>query len=302
MILPTHKTSITYIEHCKVVAADDRLAYVKAKNGLEKHFSLPYGNTNVILLGPGTSLTHQAAYFLSSEGVLVGFVGGGQTPLYFASQNEYRPTEYLQNWYPLWENADSRLNVAKVLQIKRLEYVLSIYQKSFKSIFTQVEKVCESYREKILLAKDNQMLLGFEGNFVKNLYKTWAGEYEVNFKRTPQTKENLVNTLLDNGNYLAYGLAGSLLWILGISHSLSVSHGKTRRGGLVFDFADVIKDSTILPICFQSVDKNLDQSQFRKEATQFLEDAKALKYLFETFMFIHENAEHIKTGNIFKFI
>ena len=42
---------------------------------------------------------------LAGAGVLVGFFGGGATPLFsgveiqwFSPQNEYRPTEYVQGW------------------------------------------------------------------------------------------------------------------------------------------------------------------------------------------------------------
>lgn len=41
------------------------------------------------------------------------------------------------------------------------------------------------------------------------------------------------NRLLDHGNYLAYGLAATTLWVLGIPHGFAVMHGKTRRGALV---------------------------------------------------------------------
>ena len=55
---------------------------------------------------------------------------------------------------------------------------------------------------------------------------------------------------LNHGNYLAYGLAATTLWVLGIPHGFAVMHGKTRRGALVFDVADLIKDSVILPWAF----------------------------------------------------
>jgi hypothetical protein len=41
----------------------------------------------------------------------------------------------------------------------------------------------------------------------------------------------------------AYGLAATTLWVLGIPHGFALMHGKTRRGALVFDIADLIKDS-----------------------------------------------------------
>ncbi|MDD5274125.1 MAG: hypothetical protein PHU14_15580 [Methylovulum sp.] len=76
-ILPTHKTTIEYLEHCRIQAADERLVYVKRKDAVEQHFAIPYGNTSVLLLGPGTSITQQAARLLASQGMLLGFCAGG---------------------------------------------------------------------------------------------------------------------------------------------------------------------------------------------------------------------------------
>src|SRR5690606_40142908 len=64
-------------------------------------------NTTTVLLGTGTSITQAAMRELAKAGVLVGFCGGGGTPLFAANevdvevawltpQSEYRPTEYLQ--------------------------------------------------------------------------------------------------------------------------------------------------------------------------------------------------------------
>jgi CRISP-associated protein Cas1 len=58
------------------------------------------------------------------------------------------------------------------------------------------------------------------------------------------------NAFLNHGNYLAYGLAATTLWVLGIPHGFAVMHGKTRRGALVFDVADLVKDAIVLPQAF----------------------------------------------------
>ena len=70
----------------------------------QKFWSIPYGNTSVLLLGTGTSISQPAARLLAEEGVMLAFVGGGGTPLFLSSQSEYRPTEYLQAWVTFWWN------------------------------------------------------------------------------------------------------------------------------------------------------------------------------------------------------
>ena len=69
-MLHSHKDGILYLEHCKVSSSDDRLTFSRYEDAVEKFWSIPYAATGCILLGPGTSLTHKAAKFLSSEGVM----------------------------------------------------------------------------------------------------------------------------------------------------------------------------------------------------------------------------------------
>ena len=83
--------------------------------------------------------------------------------------------------------------------------------------------------------------------------------------QTPETKRiALANRLIDHGNYLCYGMAGAALWALGIPPHLSLFHGKTRAGGLVFDVADAFKDAFVLPLAFHAavIPKVDDREQF----------------------------------------
>lgn len=85
------------------------------------------------------------------------------------------------------------------------------------------------------------------------------------------------NSRIDHGNYLAYGVAGAALWTLGIPAGLSVLHGKTRPGGLVFDIADSFKDAIILPSAFASFG---DESEHRAAAMGALQDHRCLHRCF----------------------
>ena len=277
-ILPTHKTTIEYLEHCRVQAADERLVYVKRKDALEQHFAIPYGNTSVLLLGPGTSLTQQAARLAASQGMLVGFCAGGATPIYLAALNEYREPEYLQKWYPLWENQATRLAIAKHWQAVRARLVCKTWLK-LEGIEIDCTAIADNFLGRVAVAVDTQGILIAEAWFAKQLYAQLARHFNTQFTRQPKSQD-LINQFLDNGNYLADGLAACCLWVLGIPHSLPVLHGKTRRGALVFDVADLIKDAAIMPNAFLAIANKETESQFRRRALATLDDLKALKCLF----------------------
>jgi CRISPR-associated protein Cas1 len=62
---------------------------------------------------------------------------------------------------------------------------------------------------------------------------------------------------------------------------MPVVHGKTRRGALVFDVADVIKDGAILPNAFLSAIHGESDQQMRDRCVAFLDRSRALPYLFD---------------------
>lgn len=75
----------------------------EAKNE-NQYWNIPIANTTVIMLGTGTSISQAAMRMLTSAGVLVGFCGGGEAPLFMGSeiewitpQSKYRSTEYIRS-------------------------------------------------------------------------------------------------------------------------------------------------------------------------------------------------------------
>lgn len=84
------------MEHCRVMVKDNIVCMLQNDDSYQTFIPIPFANMNVLLLGNGTSITNSAARMLSDDGTMLGFVGGGGSPLFLASQSEYRPTEYLK--------------------------------------------------------------------------------------------------------------------------------------------------------------------------------------------------------------
>ena len=69
--------------------------------------------------------------------------------------------------------------------------------------------------------------------------------------------------------------------VLGIPHGFAVMHGKTRRGALVFDVADLVKDALVLPMAFICAKEKMGEQDFRQQVLQKFTDHKALDFMFE---------------------
>ena len=135
-ILHSKRANMYYLEYCRVMQKDGRVLYLTESTKSNLYFNIPIANTTVILLGNGTSITQAAVRMLAQAGVLIGFCGGGGTPLYMGNeiewlspQSEYRPTEYLQGWLSFWFDDEQRLQVAKELQHARIDYLRKIWSK-----------------------------------------------------------------------------------------------------------------------------------------------------------------------------
>jgi len=307
-ILHSKRANIYYLEHCRVLVNGGRVEYVTDAGKQSLYWNIPIANTTTVLLGTGTSVTQAAMRELAKAGVMVGFCGGGGTPLFsageieqevawFSPQSEYRPTEYLQRWVKFWFDDGLRLQAAKMLQQARLEKVRKYWldsrtlrESGFEVDAVQLDELLQASWSSIGCAQDHTGLLTEEARLAKQLFRLAAqasgyGEF-VRAKRG--SGSDPANRFLDHGNYLAYGLGATATWVLGLPHGLAILHGKTRRGGLVFDAADLVKDALILPQAFVSAMHGDDEQAFRQACIEQLTRSEALDVMIDTLKAIAE--------------
>lgn len=300
-ILHSKRSNIYYLQYCRMLVNGGRVEYVTDEGKQSLYWNIPIANTTVVMLGTGTSVTQAAMREFARAGVLVGFCGGGGTPLYAAnevevdvswlnSQSEYRPTEYLQHWVSFWFDEQQRLAAAIAFQRVRIEKIRlhwlgSKIQRENKFIVEQerLSQLLNRFEQSLMHCNNSAELMAQEAVMTKALYKLAATTVKYgDFIRAKQGgSSDLANRFLDHGNYLAYGLAAVACWVIGLPHGLAVLHGKTRRGGLVFDVADLIKDALILPQAFISAMNGEDEQEFRQRCISNLQNADALDTMID---------------------
>jgi CRISPR-associated protein Cas1 len=294
-ILHSKRANIYYLEKCRVMQKDGRVLYLTEAKEEKQYWNIPIANTTVILLGTGTSITQAAVRMLASAGVLIGFSGGGGTPLlagneieWLTPQSEYRPTEYIQGWLSFWFDEQKRLRAAKQFQQLRLDYLRRTWAKDkdlkaegFNIEDEDIARALAGFAAKIEHANNVTELLLTEAQLTKNLYKVAVNRtQQKDFVRNYDSVDD-ANVFLNHGNYLTYGLAATTLWVLGIPHGFAVMHGKTRRGALVFDVADLVKDALILPWAFICAKERATEQEFRQQCLQNFTQHKALDFMFD---------------------
>lgn len=298
-ILHSKRANIYYLQYCRVLVNGGRVEYVTDEGKESLYWNIPIANTTVVMLGRGTSVTQAAMREFARAGVMVGFCGGGGTPLYAGNdaeiavswlnpQSEYRPTQYLQNWVSFWFDEEKRLAAAKQFQIIRIAQIegswLNSRMKREKRFQINTEHLLDTlhrFRSGVSSAASQNELMLQEAQLTKTLYKFASNAVQYgDFTRAKRGGgTDCANRFLDHGNYLAYGLAAVATWVTGIPQGLAVLHGKTRRGGLVFDLADLIKDALVLPQAFIAAMEGEDEQAFRQRCITGFQQSEALDLL-----------------------
>lgn len=307
-IIHSKRANIYYLEKCRVQVNGGRVEYVTQEGKESFYWNIPIANTTAVMLGMGTSVTQMAMREFARAGVMVGFCGTDGTPLYSANevdidvswlspQSEYRPTAYLQNWVSFWFDEEKRLQAAKQFQSIRLIQIEKYWigsptqqDKLFQPDKETLKNILEHARLGMENAEDHTALMLQEAQLTKSLYK--LASQTVGYGQFTRAKRgggiDLANRFLDQGNYLAYGLAAVATWVTGIPRALAVMHGKTRRGGLVFDIADLIKDALVMPQAFQAAMEGEDNQMFRQRCINAFQQGDALDVMIAS---LQETAE-----------
>ena len=299
-VLHSKRANLYYLQYCRVLVNGGRVEYVTEQGKESLYWNIPIANTTAILLGTGTSITQAAMREFAKAGVLVGFCGGGGTPLFAGNevevdiswltpQSEYRPTEYLQQWVSFWFDDSKRLEAAKRFQQARISMIKKHWlsakiQQDFPISESALRSALERFERVLMDCQASQDVLLLEATTTKTLYKLACQAVSYgDFTRSERgNSSDIANQFLDHGNYLAYGLGATACWVIGLPHGLAILHGKTRRGGLVFDVADIVKDALVLPQAFIAAMAGDDEQEFRQRCLNALRRGEALDVMIDT--------------------
>ena len=223
--------SFLYLEHCKIEQEAKAIAAYDA----EGKVCVPCASLSFLLLGPGSSISHEAVKNLSENGCLIGWGGEGIVRFYAHGYGETRKSSKL-------------IKQAKFVSFDpyRLKVVRNMYQLRFK------EPVPENYTL--------QQLRGLEGHRMKKAYmaaseKTgveWVGR---NYKTLDWGTADPVNKALSVANSCLYGVCHAAIVSLGYSPGLGFIH-TGKQLSFVYDIADLYKADITIPIAFEVVALN----------------------------------------------
>lgn len=220
------RVSFIYIEHAKINRQDGAITVTDSR-GIIK---IPAAMIGVLLLGPGTDMTHRAVELIGDTGTSMVWVGERGVRQYAHGRALARSTRFLERQAQLVSNSRARLSVAR-----------KMYQMRFPD--EDVSKLTM------------QQLRGREGARVRSLYRAQSKRHHVEWTTRDYDPDDfeggtIVNQALSAANVALYGVVYSVIVALGVSPGLGFVHTGHDRS-FVYDMADLYKADISIPIAFE---------------------------------------------------
>lgn len=220
------RLTFLYLEHCQI-SREDSAILIRDDRGTTR---IPAAAITVLLLGPGTTVTHRAVELIGDAGVGIVWVGEHGVRFYAGGR-------------PLTHRAHLLIKQAKLVSNQRSH--LAVVKKMYQLRFPDED----------VSGLTTQQLRGREGSRVRKAYRTAAKQWNVSWNGREFDPDNFssgdpVNQALSAGHACLYGLAHAVISALGCSPGLGFIHVGHERS-FVYDIADLYKSEITIPIAFE---------------------------------------------------
>ncbi len=254
--LPQIKDRMTflYLERCQLNREEGAITIRDEKGTVH----VPAAGISVLLLGPGTTITHRAMELIGDAGVTVIWVGEHGVRYYASGRSLNRQAAMLIRQAELVSN--TRLHLAVVRRMYAMRFPGE-----------DVSKLTM------------QQLRGREGSRIRKVYREAAEHWKVEWNGRLYHPDDFaggdpVNQALSAAHACLYGLAHAVIAALGCSAGLGFVH-VGHENSFVYDIADLYKADITIPIAFEIAAEKPDD--IGAETRRRVRDAMVQAHLLE---------------------
>lgn len=227
------RMTFIYLERCRINREDGAITATD-ENGV---IHIPAAAVSVLLLGPGTDVSHRAMELIGSSGISVAWVGEHGVRYYAGGCALTHSSRYLSKQAELVSNQRKHLDVVRKMYLLR-------------------------FRGEDVAHLTLQQLRGREGSRMRSVYRNCSKRTGVPWNGREYNPDDFasgspVNQALSAGNVCLYGLAHAVICALGCSPGLGFVH-VGHELSFVYDIADLYKAEVTIPIAFELAAENPD--------------------------------------------
>jgi len=220
------KYPFLYLERGRLEIDDSSIKWIDSEANV---VPIPVATLNTLLLGPGTTVTHDAIKTAVAANCSVCWVGEDTLLFYAAGFLPTADTRNLKRQIELHANTEKSVEVARRMFSRR---------------FLDVDLAGKSLKE----------MMGMEGHRVRSLYEEKARKYQVGWKGRTFTPgrfdlSDITNQVLTATNAALYGIICSAVHSMGYSPHIGFIHSGSPLP-FVYDLADLYKENLCIDVAF----------------------------------------------------
>ena len=239
------KYPFLYLERGRLEIDDSSTKWIDSDGNVVR---LPIATLNCLLLGPGTSVTHEAIKVLAAANCNVCWVGEDSLLFYAAGVTPTADSRNFRKQMVLAADDDKSLAVARRMFARR---------------FPDADLEGKSLKE----------MMGMEGYRVRQLYEQKAAHYQVGWKgRSFEPGKfamgDITNQVLTAANAALYGILCSAIHSMGYSPHIGFIHSGSPLP-FVYDLADLYKEDLCIDLAFSLTLELAGQYNKHKVAAAF---------------------------------
>ena len=202
---------------------------------LDRVVPIPIETLCLLMLGPGTSITHEAIKRVAESRCLIAWTGEMGIRFYSSGYSGTYSSKNLLRQIEIYSDEKKRLETARCM-----------YQKRF------LEAVNPDLRI--------EQLRGIEGIRVRKTYEQFSKMYNIewsgrSYDQTNWDYSNPINRALSSANACLYGVVHAAILACGFSPAIGFVH-TGKQLSFVYDIADLYKTETTIPVAFQIVSES----------------------------------------------
>ena len=225
------RMTFLYLEHCKIDRKDSAITVTDEK-GITH---IPSAVISVLMLGPGTDISHRAMELIGDSGVSIYWVGEHGVRYYAGGRALTHSSRMII------KQAELLLNQRKHLEVARKMYAMRFPDEDVSGLTLQ-------------------QLRGREGSRIRKVYHQCSKKWNVEWNGREYdpddfTASDLINQALSAAHVCLYGLAHAVISAIGCSPALGFVH-VGHELSFVYDIADLYKADISIPVAFEVTSKN----------------------------------------------
>lgn len=257
---------LIWLERGELCVVNGCLHFTSGKDSLTPHIDqIPHQAVSMILLGPGSSVTHDALRLLARHGTLMAAVGQDGVRSYTAPPLLPDRSDIARRQAELWGNSRRRIGVARHMYALRLGEVLP--------------------------HRDLDTLRGIEGARVKTMYRLTAQKYGVEWNGRRYDRQNpnatdIPNQAINHAATAVQAAAAIAVQAVAAIPQLGFIHEDSGQS-FVLDIADLYRDTVTLSIAFvvakrAETDPNSIDRLVRREAAKVFRQQKLIPSMIDS--------------------